>query len=343
MKYGSVVAPLFNSLRTGGAPQQERLLGQEVKTTRKDIRVFVALDAEQNSHLVISPSPASEERFRRFQLRTFRIGVRDWVVGTLKTQKYLDICCLTGGHDALLRPFVAFCDDLLIELDDGISSPEAAAFRTARRWYAFWTRQSVDLSQQQMRGLLGELTFLEFLVRIYGPNAVFAWSGPERQDHDFQSGHAVAFEVKTSNSIPYTIECSLNQLDRGLFADLYLVCFKVEKSQDGVSLPDVVSRLVATLGSDEEAVDAFDEKLRLTGYDRRHETEYAAFRYAISPAEVFHVADGFPVLTLNSFLRPPDMRVLEIRYTLEVSGLESLNLEGAALKPALSRLCEASG
>src|SRR5262249_5614146 len=146
----------------------------------------------------------------------------------------------TSGQDALLRPFTAFCDDLLIELEDGISSPEAAAFRTARRWYSFWTRQSVELSQQAVRGLLGELTFLEFAIREIGADAVARWSGPEGEDHDFQSGHEIAFEVKTSSSIPYKIECNLSQLDRGLFAKLYLACFKVERTDAGVSLPQAV-------------------------------------------------------------------------------------------------------
>ena len=49
--------------------------------------------------------------------------------------------------------------------------------------------------------------------------------------------------MKTSSSNPVQIECNLNQLDRGLFAKLFLVCFKVEKSDGGVSLPELVGRI----------------------------------------------------------------------------------------------------
>lgn len=339
MKYGGIVGPLFNSLRKGSGPKADRLLGQEVKTTRGDVKAFVAIDAEQNVHLVISPAPESDERFRRFRLRTFRIEVRDWVVADQKVRKYLDICCVTGGQEALLRPFVAFCDDLLIDLDDGISSPEAAAFRTARRWYSFWTRESAELSQQAIRGLLGELSFLEFLVREHGPKALSSWTGPEGQDHDFQAGHDIAFEVKTSGSIPYNIECNLNQLDRGLFGKLFLVCFKVQKSEDGISLPELVGRVSGLLKGDDAAVETFDEKLTLAGYSRKKEAEYSLHRYAISPAEVFPVTDGFPAITLKSFVRPPDMRVLDVRYVLELSGLESSPLDAALLSDDLRRLC----
>lgn len=340
MKYGGIVGPLLNSLRKGSGPKPDYLLGQEVKTTRSDIKAFVALDTEQNAHLVISPAPESDERFRRFRLRTFRIEIRDWVVAGQRVQKYLDICCVTGGQEALLRPFVGFCDDLLIDLDDGISSPEAAAFRTARRWYSFWTRESAELSQQAIRGLLGELSFLEFLVSENGPKALAAWAGPDGKDHDFQAGHEIAFEVKTSDSIPYNVECNLNQLDRGLFGKLFLVCFKVQKSDDGVSLPEVVDRLERLFEGDEETLETFNEKLTLVGYSRQRQTEYGLHRYAIIPAEVFPVADGFPAITLKSFVRPPDIRVLDVRYVLEISGLPALPLDAPALSADLRRLSE---
>ena len=71
MKYGGIVGPLLNSLRKGSGPKPDILLGQEVKTTRNDIKAFVALDAEQNTHLVISPAPESDERFSTVQAAHF--------------------------------------------------------------------------------------------------------------------------------------------------------------------------------------------------------------------------------------------------------------------------------
>lgn len=226
--------------------------------------------------------------------------------------------------------------------NDGISSPEAGTFRTARRWYSFWTRESTELSQQAIRGLVGELSFLEFLIQGNGSKALAAWTGPEGQDHDFQSGHEIAFEVKTSNTIPYNVECNLNQLDRGFFAKLFLVCLKVEKSAGGVSLPEVVGRIDGLLRGDDPALDTFNEKLILAGYTRQRETEYGLHRYAISPAEAFLVTDAFPTITMKSFIRPPDMRVLDVRYVLEISGLPSLPLDASALSADLRRLCETS-
>ena len=47
MKYASILRPLLDSLSNGRGPRPDYLLGQEVKTTRRDIKAFVALDTEQ--------------------------------------------------------------------------------------------------------------------------------------------------------------------------------------------------------------------------------------------------------------------------------------------------------
>lgn len=339
MKYRGIVGPLLQSLREGAGPKPDRLVGQEIKTTRTDVSVFVALDTDQNAHLVVSPAPASDERFRRFALKTFGITVSEWSVGSRKPQSYLDIRCVVSGNEALLRPFEAFCDDFLVDLEDDTPTPEAAVLRTATRWHAFWARQGSEMTQQAMRGLLGELTFLEFLIREHGPPSVRCWAGPEHHDHDFQSGHDVAFEVKTSNRIPYQIECNLNQLDRGLFAKLYLVCFRIGVAQTGVSLPDQVARVADALLGDDAALLLFEERLAMAGYSRANESDYASHRFDVGAAEVFAVDAGFPAIALSSFAAPPDMRVLDVRYTLEVTGLPSLALDDPALKTDLRRLC----
>lgn len=338
MKYRGIVGPLLNSLRTGSGPKPNRLVGQEIKTARTDVTAFVALDEEQNVHLVVSPAPSSDERLRRFALKTFGITVSNWSVGTRKADNYLDIRCVVSGSEALLRPFEAFCDDFLVDLEDGTPSPEAAVLRTAQRWHAFWARQGSELTQQAIRGLLGELTFLEFLIRQNGAAAVRSWAGPEHHDHDFQSGHDVAFEVKTSSRIPYQIECNLNQLDRGLFAKLFLVCFRIGTAKTGVSLPDQVARVVDALQGDDGALMLFEERLAMTGYSRAHETDYASHRFDIGAPEVFRVDGDFPALTLASFKTPPDMRVLDVRYTLEVTGLPGVALDDLSLRADLQRL-----
>lgn len=339
MKYRGIVGPLLNSLRTGAGPKPNRLVGQEIKTTRSDVSVFVALDTAQDAHLVVNPAPASDERLRRFELKTFGITVSDWSVGNRQAQKYLDIRCVVSENEALIRPFEAFCDDFLADLEDGTPTPEAAVLRTAHRWHAFWARQGSEMTQQAMRGLLGELTFLEFLIHQHGPSGIRSWVGPEKSDHDFQSGHDVAFEIKTSSRIPYQIECNLNQLDRGLFSKLYLVCFRIGGLQTGTSLPEQVARITSALQSDDAALLLFEERLAMASYIRANESDYASYRFDVGVPEVFAIDASFPAITLTSFSVPPDMRVLDVRYIVEITGISALALGDPSLTADLRRLC----
>jgi hypothetical protein len=333
--FGDIIGSLVAKLRAGAEPGTHRLLGQEVKTRRSDVLAFVAVDKEQNLHLVIHPAPQSGNTLQQFRLKSLRIAIRSWVVSGQDQRDYIDVVCNAGGRDDLVRPFVGFCEDILVGLDGGGASPEAVVLKTARRWQNFWSKDLGPLSQPAIRGLLGELHFLETIVRAGAPDAVEAWVGSEGADHDFQRGREVAFEVKTSSQIPYKITCNLQQLDPGLFSKLFLVCYKVEASRAGVSLPETVHRVAGRLGSDEQALDAFSQRLRLAGYLAGHEDAYASAKFTVAPAEVFQVTNEFPAITLASFTQPPDMRIRSLRYTLEVSGCQGVALESPELLPYL--------
>lgn len=77
----------------------------------------------------------------------------------------------------------------------------------------------------------------------------------------------------------------------------------------------------------------------MAGYSRANEIDYATHRFDVGAVELFAVDAGFPAITLSSFATPPDMRVLDVRYTLEVTGLSSLALDDPGLKHDFQRLC----
>lgn len=339
MTYTRILRPLFDSLRLGAAPASDALVGQEIKTRRPDVGAFLSLDNKGTVHFLISPAPVSDSKFARFRLKTFSIDLRRWIVARSPARVYLDVSCRTGEAAELARPFLAFCEDLLLDLDHSSVAVEDAVFRAAQRWYRFWNRESTHaLSEQAVRGLLGELSFLAHLIAVNGTGAINVWTGPERRDHDFQKGRDLAVEVKTSAVIPYRIECNLNQLDRGLFGALYLVCFAVQKSSSGVTLPALVARIKATIAMDEDASEAFERKLILVGYETAHEAEYSQQQYSIAAAEAFVIDDEFPAITLSSFTRPPDMRVVDVRYVLEMVALQGSSLASEPIAASLARL-----
>lgn len=339
MNYGGVLEPLLASVERGSGSGTGRLSGQHVVTSRKDVSVLLAVDGEQNVHFLMAPAPETDARFTRFNLRALTIARRDWAVGGRATAPYLDLTCTDGTETAYRRPFLSFCEDLLLDLERPGVRPEDATFRTCARWQRFWTADdTAPVSVEWTRGLLGELRFLELLVQALGARAVSTWTGPEAQDHDFQAMSRVAFEVKVSSTVPYTIECNLNQLDATLFNLLYLACFQAVRADDAEAITDVILRVETALGDDEAAVDDFYRRLHAAGYRRQRRADYEAFRFTVDGPHYYLVDESFPRITASTFDPPLDGRIRGVRYLLQLVGLDSIGHTDPSIQAAIRQL-----
>jgi hypothetical protein len=339
MNYGGILEPLLVSVERSGGSGTGRLAGQHVVTPRKDVSVLIAVDGERNVHFLLSPASESDARFARFNLKALTIARREWAVGGGATSTYLDLTCTGGTEAAYRRPFLSLCEDLLLDLERPGITPGEAAFRTCSRWQRFWTADDAGpISVEWMRGLLGELRFLEILIQTLGPHAVSTWTGPEAQDHDFQAMSRVAFEVKVSSTVPYTIECNLNQLDSSLFDELYLVCFQAVRTDGGEAITDVITRIEAALDDDGEALDDFYRRLQGAGYRRQRRSDYETFRFAVDGPHYYAVGADFPRITSESFHSPLDARIRGVRYVLQLVGIQPVAPGQEALQKAIRRL-----
>lgn len=113
-------------------------------------------------------------------------------------------------------PFCSFCADLLMSIQLASSEAEALSMMTSRYelWKRFWRRTPNQLSEEQVRGLAGELLYIKECIKL-GMNAndlLVGWHGLQAGDQDFVFGNTWT-EVKTvrqgANEI---LISSLNQL-----------------------------------------------------------------------------------------------------------------------------------
>jgi len=339
MSYAGVLEPLLQSVERIAPVSSGRLTGQHVITLRRDVTVLIAIDDDRNVHLLLAPAPANDRRFSRFNLKTLSVTIREWAVAGAPKQEYLDLLCSEGTQPAFRRPFLAFCEDLLVDLDRPGVMPEEAAFRTCTRWQRFWTADDDSpVSVEWIRGLLGEVLFLELLIGRLGPVSVKRWTGPAAEDHDFQAMSRVAFEVKVAATVPYVIECNLNQLDSTLFRELYLVCYHAVRADTGESLTDAVARIETAISSDDQILDEFHSALQKTGYRRQRRSDYDTFRFAVGSPRFYTVSDRFPRITYGSFNPPLDARIRGVRYQLELAGIDPLPEDTPEISAAISQL-----
>jgi hypothetical protein len=192
-------------------------------------------------------------------------------------------------------PFDALCLDLLqlsLQLPGPAEAMEAVARRMAT-WMAALRRRA-GLSDEEARGLIGELLSLRALVdRVGWEAAITAWQGPDRGLHDFSLGGA-AWEIKTSAGPGSAVWINgLDQLDDTGLTGLVLVHVGLAEAAAGSPLREVAAEARTEVARDAPAALAeLQRKLLAAGYTG---TEAAGdTTYEVSSISFYHVRDGFP-------------------------------------------------
>lgn len=204
-----------------------------------------------------------------------------------------------------LREIFAVLSADLVNAIVAESDPTTALRRCVDRlcmWQGLFDRIAPEgLSEQRQRGLFGELVVLEqrFLADGALLEGVSAWVGSDSAHQDFRLGR-LAVEVKTSLAKRHARIAISNekQLDERPHDPLILASVRLDESEPhGISLPDLVARLRATLAGDEPASRLFDDRLLLADYLDVHAPIYEAHRYQVVSTRWFRVEGDFPRLT----------------------------------------------
>jgi len=197
--------------------------------------------------------------------------------------------------------FATLCEDLCDVAKSASSEAECVALELERlaRWQRFLQKHSGSgLTEEEQRGLLGELVFLKDVAmpRIEHRLAVESWLGPKgnAQDFEFEGG---GVEVKaTIAAPPQTIQVSsVRQLDNLGLPSLFLYVLPLQPHVSaGRSLPDIVRDVRQHLAEEPQAARLLDDRLTDAGYMDSHAEKYEGDRYAFRPPSFFRVREGFP-------------------------------------------------
>lgn len=319
---------IFESLDSSNA-REGKLTGKKIIIpNRKKINIYITLDKDNNIHLLISPISSIPQQNLDIDLKGVQISTVQWVISDNFPELFLDISCNTGIIPGFKGPFLRLAEDIVTSLNISAESPEIIVHTIMYRWKKFWSPDSeTEISQKWIYGLIGELLYLRNLVENYGPTVIGSWLGPSGKDHDFQKSNSLAVEIKTSTDIPINITCNINQLDPTLFDELYLVCYRLRSSDKGIALPYLVENIKQLLKNDDSWLDKFYEELSKAGYKIHLENVYNKTKIESDTPVVFKVDDRFPKITENSFINPPDNRITNLKYNLELTGIKGSSVK----------------
>lgn len=221
--------------------------------------------------------------------------------------------------------FSLLCADLITFSKNDFSTEDKAISAVLRRlsyWRLLLERETLNLlSENDIRGLYGELIFLKRLIDHLGLNAALkAWVGPLEASQDFQTDEC-SWEIKTIRPSARNVLISSEYQLQVCKSPIYLVVvelIEVKKTDEieSFSINSLVENIRSLLWQDVEALDLFEAKLIHTGYSPR--SEYDDFKYRTSDILTYEVAEGFPCISNTNLAEG----LCKVRYEIEISALK---------------------
>lgn len=227
--------------------------------------------------------------------------------------------------------FLRLCDDVLAysgESDD-LGTSAARLFSRLRRWQSlFGLAKGDELSDEEMRGLVGELALLHgpLAGKLGLQAALAAWVAPMRHAQDFVlDGCVIEVKSRVAGARNQVRISSLDQLEaQSVGLGLVVVeLLPVSEADGGKSLNDLVIDLLddaQACGS--QVFEDAQRKLAEWGYVASR--NYDRHRFLVHSISAFAVTDGFPRFTRSE----ADPRIIDASYVL---GLQSLGSFAADL------------
>ena len=228
--------------------------------------------------------------------------------------------------------FFAMCHTLISALREVTDSATglSVALAQVKRWKAFMAgKKRGVLSAEEIRGLFGEIAFLQQLLEHTSTeqDALKSWEGPESIQQDFIFSNT-ALEVKTlsgreRNSVRISSEDQLDSLNDKLFLKVFRLS-DMPESDRAVSLNGLVKE-IADRFSDHSALELFYDKLAKAGYAELD--EYDNPRFVVSEESLYYINDDFPKLIRSEL---PE-GISNVRYGIELESMKAFHVKNHVL------------
>ncbi len=215
--------------------------------------------------------------------------------------------------------FSRFATDLSSTVSSGFP-PEEKMRRLLDKislWRRFFTKRTTRLSEEEIRGLFGELQILENLIPLLGVDAALeAWKGPRGELHDFHLG-AFRIEVKTwtNKSLPKIFISDPSQIVIDPIWPLWISAVQLSSDMvNGLSLPEKVVGLFSLMNQDQKIT--CNALLADAGYLGSVEDAYT-MRYSVIDTVFYLVTEGFPMIDPATI----PVGISNVKYALDLNAL----------------------
>jgi len=223
---------------------------------------------------------------------------------------------------ALFQEIYGFFVSVIDKIQLNHADPSAALTETVDAWRDLLRAQSM-LSDEAQLGLRGELQFMRHLVARIGDEALAAWTGPQRQPHDFRAGTS-EFEVKTTRGVSHVhVISGIRQLEPSPGHQLYIYSVRLAPSgaRAGTTLQEDIDRTREVLSPAGKL--CLDSILRTQyGYEPDHADWYPQRLQPAGVPRLVPVDSSCPRLTGEMLSAVPHSNLIsDVRYRVNLEGM----------------------
>lgn len=283
-----------------------------------DPHMLIAVDHDGYRHGLFALSDL-DQAITDNRSRGLTVIGRALVVDGATERPYLDLTCTDGGGN---RAFSLILNEIIQKLLAGMDAVQAVT-STLARWRRFWASvPNQALSEEQVKGLFGELWFLHTWLLPLGERNILHWMGPTGTRHDFQWPEQ-SVEVKTTSSIRGHIHriSGLDQLEPPEGGGLYVYSLRVRQESNATnSLPALINAIARNLEHSPNLLDVFEQRLTQTGYSPIHADYYVGIRFRVVNERLFVVGERFPKITEGTFADGVPTGVERVEYEINLEG-----------------------
>ena len=229
--------------------------------------------------------------------------------------------------DSISDIFYKFCVDIIDSTSNiKMLNPLSFVIDRWKNWInTFKNPHSLILTENEIRGLIGELIFLkEYMFKNYGvEKGITSWLGASKAHKDYEIANTW-YEIKTVKENAITVKISsLEQLDSTV--DGHMVIIKLEESNPTIENPISLNNYIGEIRrsiEDRNLSNIFSGKLVKYGYF--YAEEYDKYIYSVKGIDTYIVNQGFPKLSKD------DLKdgIVRVSYEIYLNNIKSFMIVG---------------
>lgn len=294
-------------------------------------RAYAAIDTRTNKLMLLLEIPEKDRRYIDKFIEPDGLSV--WTENSGQEKNGFVTCVISSTDVSKNDIFKVIADDIAITLIDVSEANQYTQILWNRleKWKSFFkSKRSMLLSEKEIIGLIGEISFISELIDNNIQSVIEMWNGPIKASQDFQT-EKVGIEIKTTtSSLPKEISISnIAQLDVSTKDRIFISLYQVERnSHSGKTLPELIKEVERKL--DPSEISLLVSKLLCCGYFPEHEQEYK-MKYLVRKNHLFDVVGGFPRLTSDN----TPLGITNCKYFISLDSCEPYKVDLSEVLQAL--------